>query len=105
MLPNLKALLLDGYHVIRGEIRGEQNRDIGKVAKSFPLIKKHSAENSHIYFIWQGSNGTENTIFNYGIMPRDNNRGCWSVGEPYGDGDVWTCKMTSLEFEQSLMGI
>jgi len=103
MLPNLKAVLLDGYHVIRGEVRGEQNRDDGKVAKNFPLIKKHCEANSRIYFIWQGSNGTENTIFNYGIMPRENNRGCWSVGEPYGDGDVWTCRMTLLEFEQSLM--
>lgn len=102
MLPNSKVVLLDGYHVIRGEIRGEQNRDIGQVAKYWKLIESNTSSESRIYFIWQGSNGTENTIFSYGIMPRENNRGCWSVGEPHSDGDVWTCRITVSEFEQLL---
>ncbi|MFH0898670.1 MAG: hypothetical protein V1855_03765, partial [bacterium] len=99
MLPNLKAGLLDMYHVIRGG----QNRDIENVAKYWKVIENKTPPTSKIYFLWQGSNGTEMQIFSYGIMHRENNHGCWSVGEPYDDGDVWTCRMTSSEFEQALM--
>jgi hypothetical protein len=49
------------------------------------------------------SNGTENRIFNYGIVPRKGNRSCWSIGQPYDDDDVWTCPMTSKEFGQILI--
>jgi hypothetical protein len=49
------------------------------------------------------SNGTENRIFNYGIVPRKGNRSCWSIGQPYDDGDVWTCPVTSKGFEQILV--
>jgi hypothetical protein len=102
-IPNLKAELLDVFHVARGEINGQQNRDIERVAKYWKVIESKTTPDSRIYFVWQGSNGTENTIFNYGIMPRRSNRGCWSVGEPYTEGDVWTCRMTTSEFEQVLM--
>lgn len=103
MLPNLESELRDVHHVIRGEIKGQQNQDIEKVAKYWKVIESKTPSKSHIYFVWQGSNGTENTIFNYGIMPREGNRGCWSVGEPHADGDVWTCGITLSEFEQALM--
>jgi hypothetical protein len=104
MLPNLKAGLLDVFHVARGEIRGEQNRDIESVSKYWKVIKDYTAPNAKIYFLWQGSDSTEYHIFLYGIVPRKFNGGCWSVGEPLSSGDVWTCRMTSSEFEQELKG-
>jgi len=50
----------------------------------------------------QGSNGTEYTIFNYGVLPRRSNQNCWSVGEKYFDGDVWTCNKDTNDFSNSL---
>lgn len=99
MLPNLKAEFYDLSQVIKGQPDGE----VENVAKYWQEIKNKTDTTSRIYFIWQGSNGTENTIFDYGIMPRKHNRDCWSVGEPYGEGDAWACRMTSSEFEQVLM--
>lgn len=99
MLPNLKAEFYDLSHVIKGQPDGE----VENVAKYWQEIQNKTYTNSRIYFIWQGSNGTENTIFDYGIMPRTHNQGCWSVGEPYNNGDVWTCRMTTSEFEHTLM--
>lgn len=99
MLPNLKAAFFDLSHVVGGQ----QDRDVEKVAKYWEVIASKTTPESRIYFVWQRGDGTENLIFSYGIMPRKNNQGCWSVGEPYNDGDVWTCRMTSSEFEQALM--
>ena len=98
MLPNLKATQLD----LSNAIKGRQDVDVESVSKYWKLIETKTLTNSRIYFIWQGGNGTENSIFNYGIMPKTNNQGCWSVGEPYDDNDVWTCRMTVKEFEQTL---
>lgn len=98
-LPSLKAVLRDVRHVIGGQ----QNEVVENSSQYWQMIKEKTNPKSRIYLVWQGSDGTENTIFSYGIMPRGHNRGCWSVGEPYADGDVWTCRMTSSEFEQALV--
>jgi hypothetical protein len=99
MHPGLNKALTD----VKYAIRGQQDRDIETVAKYWKVIESHTAPTSKIYFIWQNSDGGEMQTFSYGIIPRKNNQGCWSVGEPYYDGDVWTCKMTSSEFAKALM--
>ncbi len=98
MLPNLKAERRD----IANTVGGRQDQHVEKLVKYWEVIKNNTASNSRIYFVWQDSNGTENTIFNYGIIPRESNRGCWSVGDPYAEGDVWTCKKSISDFAREL---
>ena len=33
-------------------------------------------------------------MFGYLILPNKSNWGCWSVGQPYGPQDVWTCNQS-----------
>lgn len=66
------------------------------------FVVKQTNNSSNIYFLMQGSNGTENTIFNYGVLPRGSNQSCSSVGEKYFDGDVWTCNKDINDFSNSL---
>ncbi|WP_018294841.1 hypothetical protein [Mariprofundus ferrooxydans] len=61
-------------------------------------------ENKKVFFIWQNSNGYQMQMFSYGIIPRITNRGCWSVGEKYYDGDVWTCPMDTKGFSSYISG-
>jgi hypothetical protein len=98
MLPNLKAVKCDFSNSVKGQ------KDIGveSVSKYWKIIETKTPPNSRVYFIWQGGNGTENTIFNFGIMPKTSNQGCWSVGAPYDNNDVWTCRLSEKEFEQKL---
>lgn len=58
------------------------------------LVKKHITFNEKVYFIAQKSNGLERAIFNYSMLPYSSStEWCWSLGEKYFDGDVWTCNM------------
>ena len=66
------------------------------------FVSSHTSTNDSIYFLKQRSDGTENTIFNYGIMPRNSNRGCWSIGIPYSKGDVWTCNLNRSDIMKEL---
>jgi hypothetical protein len=49
--------------------------------------------NSKIYFISQGSNGYENRVFQYSILPRSTSSfgKCISFGKPYHLDDIYTC--------------
>ena len=55
-----------------------------------------------IYFISQASNGYERLIFNYDVAPNTVNTECWSLGDKYYDGDVWTCDYTIDKFKNIL---
>ena len=103
MLPNSEKGLLDVSNAMVG---WGGNRDVESIVQYSKVIEKVTPPNSHVYFIWQGGSNGEGEIFNYGILPRTNNRSCASVGEPYlrpNISDVWTCPMTPSEFEQKLM--
>jgi hypothetical protein len=76
--------------------------NIEYIANYADFVVKQTNNSSSIYFLMQGSDGTENTIFNYGVLPRVSNRGCWSVGEKYFDADVWTCNEDKKDFSNSL---
>jgi hypothetical protein len=66
------------------------------------IIEKNVPDNRSVYFIWQDSVGFEMQIFNYSIIPRKSNNGCWTIGEPYYAGDVWTCNISISEFREKL---
>lgn len=58
-------------------------------------IKTQIEPNQKIYFIAQNSNGIERVMFYYAMLPNTVSMSwCWSLGEKYFDGDVWTCNQT-----------
>lgn len=60
-------------------------------------VKKHIARDEKVYFIAQNTNGLERAVFTYAMLPFSSSmEWCWSLGEKYFDGDVWTCNI-SLE--------
>jgi len=97
--PNLKTAARD----VRAIVSGQQNSKTEKVARYSDVINRNSPPESRVFFVWPNSSGSEHTKFSFGILPRKGNRNCWSVGMPYYEGDVWTCRMTDREFEQVLM--
>lgn len=61
------------------------------------MVKKHIARDEKVYFIAQNTNGLERAVFTYAMLPFTSSmEWCWSLGQKYFDGDVWTCN-TSLE--------
>ena len=61
------------------------------------FVKKEIPDaNKKMYFIDPNTQGFENVLFTYLMLPYQTSRWCWSYGEPYykWDGhwnDVWTC--------------
>jgi hypothetical protein len=61
------------------------------------MVKKHIAKDEKVYFIAQNTNGLERAVFTYAMLPFTSSmEWCWSLGQKYFEGDVWTCN-TSLE--------
>jgi hypothetical protein len=55
-------------------------------------VKKHLHPNQKVYFVAQNSNGLERVMFYYAMLPYTSSMSwCWSFGEKYAVGDVWTC--------------
>lgn len=54
--------------------------------------KQHMQSSDKIYFIAQNTNGLERVMFYYAMLPYTSSMSwCWSIGEKYFEGDVWTC--------------
>lgn len=68
------------------------------------LIKRHVAAGTRVYAVFQNTNGFELWITKYELAPVGSNVDCWSIGRPYGAGDVWTCDLTATELRKRLLG-
>lgn len=55
------------------------------------VIKTHIQPGEKAYFINQNSTGYEKYAFSYAMLPYDSLTWCWSLGEKYYEGDIWTC--------------
>lgn len=85
------------HEIFKIESTGPVNSLRHSVDQFASLVKKHIASNEKVYFIAQNTNGLERAIFTYAMLPYTSSmEWCWSLGEKYFDGDVWTCN-TSLE--------
>lgn len=62
-----------------------------KVDELAGIAKTHMGRGDGAYFIIQNSSGFEKYVFNYSMLPFKSSWWCWSVGNKYHDGDVWTC--------------
>jgi hypothetical protein len=102
VIPSVRGVVLDTSHVIRAAL-GEQNPStVENISRYRGVIERYTPPSSRIYFLWQHSAGMELQILSYEAIPRKFNAGCWSIGEPYDDGDVWTCRMTPIDLEKTL---
>ena len=55
-------------------------------------VKQHILPSDKVYFIAQRSNGLERVMFYYAMLPNTISMSwCWSLGQKYDEGDVWTC--------------
>jgi hypothetical protein len=55
-------------------------------------VKQHIKPGEKTYFVAQNTNGLERTMFYYAMLPNTIATGwCWSFGQKYFEGDVWTC--------------
>jgi len=71
-------------HLLRSEIEGFADQ-----------VKKSIEPERKIYFIAQNSNGLERVMFYYAMLPHTvSTSWCWSLGDKYFEGDVWTCNET-----------
>jgi len=55
-------------------------------------------ENSKLMYLEQNapSLGYTRLLFSYHALPSRTSLGCWSWGDPYYDGDIWTCSASGL---------
>jgi hypothetical protein len=61
-------------------------------------IKKQIHPGDKTYFVAQNSNGLERVMFYYAMLPNTvSTKWCWSLGQKYFDGDVWTCNQSLQE--------
>jgi hypothetical protein len=60
-------------------------------------VSQTGIPNQKVYMIEQGSTGLKNYMFVYDLMPTPVNWGCWSIGPPLYQGDIWTCDLKLSE--------
>jgi len=71
---------------------------------SYPLRRKAEAiafnlrpllrSTDKYYFVDQSSTGLTYWMFRYLMIPNLPQTGCWSIGKPYSEADVWTCDVS-----------
>jgi len=81
-------------------------RDMRGPLHELALKTKKLPGGSKVWFIQQGSDGFESWIFKYEVMPAkvDIPATSWSIGEKYGEGDVWTGHRTAKTWRDELKG-
>ena len=81
---------------LRGIRSGGPDHSLRLDIESFAAeIKKHIHPSDKTYFVAQNSNGLERVMFYYAMLPNTvSTKWCWSLGQKYFDGDVWTCNQS-----------
>lgn len=84
---------------LRGIRSGGPDHSLRLDIESFAAeIKKHIYPGDKTYFVAQNSNGLERVMFYYAMLPNTvSTKWCWSLGQKYFDGDVWTCNQSLQE--------
>lgn len=61
-------------------------------------------DNSNIFFISEGDQGSNYWIMRYSLRPNNiNNYYQWSIGKPFYDGDIWTSDIDAKVWQQILI--
>ncbi|MBF0466074.1 MAG: hypothetical protein HQK88_14085 [Nitrospirae bacterium] len=76
-----------------------------KISPQINFVKSKTPANSSVFIVFLATTGFEHRVVSYELLPRRFNMGCWSLGKPFFDGDIWTCNITTREwFEQLSSG-
>ncbi len=102
VIPSLGRVILDATRVIRAELGTQKPGAVDNISRYREMIERYTPPRSRIYFFWQHSVGMELQMLSYWAIPRTFNVDCWSLGEPYDDGDIWTCRMSPIDLEKTL---
>ena len=94
MIVTPSAFANDIRKIESNPIKLQARLDVEKVT---PLVKRYVKPDQKVYFIYQRSNGFEKYVFSYLILPIYSNWTCPSLGNPYYQGDVWTCNLALEE--------
>jgi len=65
-------------------------------------VNKLTPDNSSVNIVWQSSYGSERGIIMSDLTPRHSINSIFTYGDPYHKGDVWTIKMSHIEFLKRL---
>lgn len=65
-------------------------------------VKKVTPKNAKIFSVWQKSNGLENTILIYDLIPRKFNITYFAIGKPYYKNEPWTTFLSVSQFKSQL---
>lgn len=87
------------YRLDLQKIRPEQKKAILRkdVSRLSDMIWKKLKPGDSVYFIAQNTKGLEKLAFTYEMQPFKANNWCWTLGEKYYEGDVWTCNKSLSE--------
>jgi hypothetical protein len=55
-----------------------------------------------VYIVAVGTNGFEFYIARYELSPRRTNEGCFSLGSPRSEQDIWSCRESAAEWAKTL---
>ena len=94
MIATPTAFANDIRKIESNPVKLQARLDVEKVA---PLVTRYVKPDQKVYFIYQRSDGFEKYIFSYLVLPIYSNWACPSLGNPYYEGDVWTCNLALEE--------
>ena len=98
MVATPSAFANDIRKIESNPVKLQARLDVEKVT---PLVTRYVKPDQKVYFIYQRSVGFEKYIFSYLVLPIYSNWACPSLGNPYYEGDVWTC---NLALEEAING-
>ena len=102
VIPSARGVILDTSHIMRAAMGKQNSGAVDDIARYRKAIETYTPPSSRIYVLSQHSADMEMLKLGYEAIPRILNNGCWSLGEPYDDGDIWTCKISPVDLEKRL---
>ncbi|QWR78071.1 hypothetical protein [Candidatus Magnetomonas plexicatena] len=76
-----------------------------RIRPQIDFVKSKTPANSSVFIVFLATTGFEHRVISYELVPRRFNMGCWSLGKPYFDGDIWSCNIKTKDwFEQLKSG-
>ncbi len=71
-------------------------------ASLYTFCQSLACDTDRLYVVCQQSDGKEYWIARYTATPIQINEGCWSLGTPYGEQDIWTRPIPCSEWQKQL---
>jgi hypothetical protein len=102
VIPSARGVILDASHIMKAAMGNQNSGTVDDITRYLKVMETYTPASSRIYVLSQHSGDMEMLKLSYEAIPRRLNAGCWSLGEPYDDGDIWTCKVSTIDLEKRL---